>query len=426
MSSDDGMAATTVYLPYGEHHLPLEIPARNLIDVILPKASLERSPDESEIIRSALAHPIGSPRLRDLAHTDQRVAIVTSDMTRPCPADRLLPLILQELAEAGVPDKDIFIVIGLGLHRPMTEAEIDRIVSPEVHRRVRVLNHDGQDVVHLGVTSRGTPVELFRPLVEADLRVCLGNLEFHWFAGFSGGAKAILPGCAARSTILANHALMVHPGVGSARLQGNPLREDLEEGAAMLGADFILNVVVDGDHNIIEAFAGHLTAAHRHGCEAIAARGKVKRSRQADIVVASAGGFPKDINLLQAHKGMENAAYFVRDGGALILAAECLEGMGNTIFEEWMAAAASPNDILERIQKEFVLGGHKAAGIAKIARRVKLFLISNFSDQQVERMFMTPAAGLQPALQAAFNELGADSQVLVLPQAGSILPDFDA
>ena len=419
------LTATTITLPYGDRCLPVDVPGKNLLDVILPKTSDKELPDEARVIRQALEHPIGSPRLRDLARRGQHVAIVTSDLTRPCPSERLLPFVLQELAEAGVPDEDIFIVIGLGLHRPMTEAEIDRIVSPEVHRRIRVLNHDVEDVVRLGVTSRGTPVEFFRPLVEADVRVCLGNLEFHWFAGFSGGAKAILPGCGSRATVTANHALMVRPGVGSGRIQGNPLREDIEEGVAMLGVDFILNVVVDGEHHILEAVAGDVTAAHRIGCEAIAARGKVKVSRKADIVIASAGGFPKDINMYQAHKGLENAAYFVRDGGCLILAAECREALGNQTFEEWMLAAASPQDILERIQREFVLGGHKAAGIANIERRAKVFLVSSLPADLVRHLFMTPFPGLAEAIQAAFEELGTDSQVLVLPQAGSIIPDFE-
>jgi lactate racemase len=176
----------------------------------------------------------------------------------------------------------------------------------------------------------------------------------------------------------------------------------------------------------LSAVAGEVTAAHRGGCLDIARRGKVKIERQADIVIASAGGFPKDINLLQAHKGMENAAYFVRDGGALILAAKCREGMGNPIFEEWMLAAASPEDILERIQKGFVLGGHKAAGIANIERRVKVYLVSSFSDEWTRRLFMTPTAGPQQALQAAFQELGRESRVLALPEAVSIIPDLDS
>ena len=425
MSNRNAMTATTVLLPYGERSLSVDVPSNNLLDVILPKAGAEDTPDEANMIRAALENPIGSPRLRDLAHKGQRIAIVTSDLTRPCPSDRLLPYVLQELADAGIPDEDIFIVVGLGLHRKMTEDEIDRLVSPQVYGRIQVLNHDVDDVVRLGVTSLGTPVELFRPLVEADVRICVANLEFHWFAGFSGGAKAILPACASRATVTANHALMVRPGVGSGRIRGNPLREDIEEGVAMLGVHFILNVVVDGEHNILSAVAGDVTAAHRRGCEAIAARGRVKVSRKADIVIASAGGFPKDINMYQAHKGLENAAYFVRDGGALILAAECREAIGNKTFEEWMFAASSPQDILERIQKEFVLGGHKAAGIANIERRAKVYLVSSMPDEVVQHLFMTPAAGLNEALAAALQALGPASQVLVLPQAGSIIPDFE-
>jgi nickel-dependent lactate racemase len=426
MPDPNPINATTVSLPYGERSLAVQVPAGHLLDVILPKTGAIEVRDEAEMIRAALERPIGSPRLRDLVHRGQRIAIVTSDLTRPCPSERLLPFVLEELSAAGIPDEDIFVVLGLGLHRPMTEEEIDRVVSPEVHRRIRVLNHNAEDVVRLGVTSRGTPVEFFRPLVEADVRVCLGNLEFHWFAGFSGGAKAVLPGCASRATVTANHALMVRPGVGAGRIQGNPLREDIEEGAAMLGVHFILNVVVDGQHNILSAVAGDVTAAHRRGCEAIAARGKVKVPRKADIVIASAGGFPKDINMYQAHKGLENAAYFVRDGGILILAAECREALGNKTFEQWMFAASSPQEILERIQKEFVLGGHKAAGIANIERRAKVFLVSDMPDDLVRRLFMTPFADVQEALQAALQELGSESQVLVLPQAGSIIPDFES
>jgi len=425
MSNRNAITATTVLLPYGEHSLSVDLPTNNLLDIILPNAGAEETPNEAKMIRAALENPIGSPRLRDLAHKGQRIAIVTSDLTRPCPSDRLLPYVLQELADAGIPDEDIFIVVGLGLHRKMTEDEIDRLVSPQVHRRIRVLNHDVDDVVRLGVTSHGTPVELYRPFVEADVRICVGNLEFHWFAGFSGGAKAVLPGCASRASVTANHALMVRPGVSSGRIKGNPLREDIEEGVAMLGVHFILNVVVDGEHNILSAVAGDVTAAHRRGCEAIAARGRVKVSRKADIVIASAGGFPKDINMYQAHKGLENAAYFVRDGGALILAAECREAIGNKTFEEWMYAANSPQDILERIQKEFVLGGHKAAGIANIERRAKVYLVSSMPDEVVQHLFMTPAAGLNEALAAALQALGPASQVLVLPQAGSIIPDFE-
>jgi nickel-dependent lactate racemase len=418
----EAMMDNPILFPYGEGTLSVSVPEKNLLGVIVPKQAAVERGDENEILCAALDHPIGAPPLRRLARKGQKVCIVTSDMTRPCPSERLLPLVLDELTAAGVPDEDIFIVMGLGLHRPMTDAEIDRVVGEAVHRRIRVLNHDAEDVVRLGVTSAGTPVEFFRAVVEADLRVCLGNLEFHWFAGYSGGAKAILPGVASRATVTANHSLMTRPGVGSGRIEGNPLRMDIEEGVAMLGVDFILNVVVDGEHKILDAVAGDLTAAHRRGCRTIAERGMAPVDRKADIVIASAGGFPKDINMYQAHKGLENAGYFVRDGGILILAAECREGWGNKTFEAWMKAASSPQDVLERIRQEFLLGGHKAAGIANIEQRAGVFLVSSMPGDQVEKMFMTPCRSLQEALGVAFDALGAGSLVLALPHAGSIIP----
>jgi len=196
------MLTTTVQLPYGDHSLEVQVPRENLMGVLYPDESGEDLAhlDERQILRSALEHPIGTRRLCELAHNGQKVAIVTSDLTRPCPSDRLLPPVLEELALAGIPDQDIRIIMGLGLHRPMTEQEIDQAISPAIHRRFRVLNHDAEDTVRLGVTSRGTPVEIFRLVVEADVRVCLANLEFHYFAGYSGGAKSILPGVASKAT----------------------------------------------------------------------------------------------------------------------------------------------------------------------------------------------------------------------------------
>ena len=418
------MEYTTVELPYGSDQIPVRVPQTNLKGVLYPHqvGESEAQPDEARIVRQALASPIGTPPLQELVHPGDKVVIVTSDLTRPCPSDRLIPYVLEELAAVSVPDQDITIVLALGLHRPMTEAEIDQTVSPVIRRRFRVLNHDVNDTVHLGQTSSGTPVEFFRPVVEADVRVCLGNLEFHWFAGYSGGAKAILPGCASRAAVTANHAMLVHPEAAAGRVDDNPLRLDLEEAVAMLGVDFILNVVVDGQHRILGAVAGELTAAHRAGCEMVAARGKVKAAR-ADIVLASAGGFPKDINLYQAHKGLEAASYFVRDGGVLILVAECREGIGNAVFESWVLAATSPRDNLERIRREFVFGGHKASAIAAVEQRASIYIVSAMPDELVRRMWITPYRDPQAALESALAQLGPHSQVLVLPQAGSLVPE---
>jgi len=415
---------TTVELPYGQGVQRVRVPAANLRAILEPKPAADVA-GETGLLRTALAEPAGTPRLRDLARPGQKVVIVTSDLTRPCPSERLLPPILDQLEAAGVPDAEVTVVMALGLHRPMTEAEIETAVGSEVYRRLRVINHDPEECVRLGITSAGTPVDIFRPLVEADLRVCLGNLELHYFAGYSGGAKAVLPGCASRATVRANHAMMVRPEAAAGRLDGNPVRADIEEGVAMLGVDFILNVVVDGQHRIVGAVAGEVTAAHRRGCEIVAQRGIVPIDRRADLVLVSAGGYPKDVNLYQAQKALDNAAHAVRDGGILILVAECAEGLGNRTFGAWMAEAASPDDLLERIQREFVLGGHKAAAIAAVLKRASVYLVSALPDETVRQCGMRPFSDVGAALDKAIEEVGVGASVAVLPEGGSVLPAIE-
>lgn len=415
----------TLQLPFGHGQMPLELPAASLLGIFRPQTpgpQPEGPPaTEAALVHQAMQQPIGTPRLCELARPGQRVAIVTSDLTRPCPSPQLLPAILAELATAGVRERDITVVVALGQHRPLSEAELEAAVGGGCYRRVRVINHDPADTVHLGTTSRGTPVELFRPLVEATLRICLGNLEFHYFAGYSGGAKAIVPGCASAATVTANHAMMVQPEAATGRLEGNPVRADIEEAATMLGVDFILNVVVDGEHRITAAVAGDVIEAHRAGCALVAARGCVGVPALADVVVASAGGHPKDVNLYQAQKALDNAPYALKEGGIVILVAECGEGCGHRTFEEWMTAGQTSAEILARIQEQFVLGGHKAAAIARVAERARIFLVAP-ALAGLSLTGMEHFATAQAALDAAFAALGPQARVSVLPEAASVLP----
>ena len=409
------------YLQYGNKELGVEVPASNLLGAYDPKKTTDPI-DEDLVLSHAMAHPIASHPLRELVSKGDRIAIITSDLTRPCPSEKILPYVIAELEAAGIPDEDIFIVFALGLHRQMTEEEIDRAISPEMHRRFRVLNHDPENVVHLGTTSAGTPVEIFRPVVEADKRICLANLEFHYYAGISGGAKAIVPGVASRATTLANHALMVEPGATTGQVEGNPVRMDLEEAVAMLGVDFILNVVVDEQHRILDAVAGDLTAAHRAGCEMVRERGTVHVPRLANIVVASAGGHPKDINLYQAHKALRAASYFVREGGIIVFLAQCPEGIGHRVFEQWLLSGDTPDAILERLQSGFVFGGHIAASMAMIRKRARVYMVSDLPDDVVSQAGLQPYHDVQDAFDEAVQTPGGGSEVIVLPQAGSIIP----
>ena len=408
-------------LPFGETALRLKIPQANLIGVFTPQEHADE-PDEAAIIRAALEKPFGTGTLDSIVKPGQKICIVTSDLTRPCPSKRLLPPILSQLNAAGVSDGDICIVMALGLHRTMTEAELTSAVGPEVSGRIRVLNHDPEKTVTVGVTSAGTPVELFSTVVEADVRICLGNLEFHYFAGFSGGAKAIVPGCASRATLNANHSMMGRKDACAGKVEDNPVRDDLEEGASMVGIDFILNVLVDQDQRVCGAVAGDFRVAHREGCKLVVQRGAIAIPRKGDIVVVGAGGFPSDVNMYQAQKALDNAARAVRRDGIIIWAAACDESLGNATFESWLLEAGSPDEILDRISRDFVLGGHKAAAMASVMQEAQIYMVSNLPSELVEKCGLQPFPRLDLAVTAAMEELGGDSRVLVLPQGGSVMP----
>lgn len=411
-----------VNLRFGHSWISVRIPISNLVSILTPRVGTAES-DEAYTVYNALAKPLGTACLRDLVHRGQRVVIVTSDRTRPCPSKKMIPPVIAELAAAGVAETDITVVIALGLHHQLSDSQIESLIGGELFRRVRAINHDPNQTVRLGSTSYGTPVEIFKPVVEADFRICLGNVEYHYLAGYSGGAKAILPGCASEATVTANHAKMVLPGAEAGRLEGNPLRADLEEGAAMVGVDFVLNVVVDDDQQIVGAAAGDVIAAHRAGCQIVQERGCVTVPALADIVLVSAGGHPKDLNLYQAQKALDNAAHAVKPGGVIILVAECSEGFGNHTFETWMTRGDAPKQLLERIQDRFVLGGHKAAAIALVARKARLFLVSS-TLTEIPLAGIEHYATLDSALGAAFEAMGVGAEVVVLPEGGSVLPDF--
>ena len=412
---------TTLDLPYGSTSLTTTVPEERILGVVVPQDAAEPC-DEDGVIRRALANPIGSRPLRDTVRPGQKVVIVTSDLTRPCPADKLLPDVLEELRVAGIPDGDTTIVVALGLHRQMTPMELEKLVGSEVYGRVAVVNSDPTETLSVGVTSARTPVDLFAPVVRADVRICLGNLEFHWFAGYSGGAKAIFPGCASEQGITANHAMMVKPQAEGGRLAGNPVRADLEEAVAMVGVDFILNVVVDSRKRIVEAVAGDVTKAHRRGCEIVRKRGSVPIPRRAEVVFVSAGGQPKDINLYQAQKALDNAAAAVVDGGVIVWVAECSEGYGNATFEEWIRGSADGDEILRRIQGQFVIGGHKAAAIAAVQRRADIFLVSSMPAGALANIGVKQTDDLQMAADTALETVGAEGTVLAMPAGGSTFP----
>lgn len=410
---------------FGEGVQAVEVPDRNLLGVLMANEVPKGLTNEAEVAR-ALAHPIGTPRLGEIVHPGEKIAIVTSDITRPCPTWRIIPALLDELYAAGCRREDIALVFALGSHRHHTPEEQRKLAGERAWAEIRCVDGDPSDCVHMGATDCGTPVDITRIVAEADRRICLGNIEYHYFAGYSGGAKAIMPGCSTREAIQSNHRMMVREEAHAGNLDSNPLRQDLEQAAAICGVDFIVNVVLDEHKQIVRAVAGDLVEAHREGCKFLDQMYLKKIDSRADIVLVSQGGAPKDLNLYQTQKALDNAKHAVKPGGTIILIGSCREGLGEKVFEQWMLSAPTPESMIERIGCDFQLGGHKAAAIAMVLKNAEIYLVSELDDDFVEKIFLKPAKSAQDALDRAFARLGPDATVLAMPYGGSTLPSENA
>lgn len=373
-------------------------------------------------VRRALKEPIGTLKLSEIVKHGERVAIITSDITRPMPSKTVLPAVMEELLAAGAEYKDITVVFALGSHRKHTEDEKRYLVGDDIYEKVSCIDSDVKQCKLLGTTSRGTPVEIFDQVAEADRIICLGNIEYHYFAGYSGGAKAIMPGVSTRAAIQANHSAMVMDAARAGAVDDNPVRLDIEEVAQFVKIDFILNVVLDENKNIIKAVAGHHMHAHREGCRFLDGLYKINIPGRADIVITTPGGFPKDINLYQAQKALDNAKHAVREGGIIILLASCTEGYGESVFERWIKESSSVDDLVTKIKTNFELGGHKAAAIALVEKKSKVFIVSDMEREMAEKLYMEPFGSMKEALDKAFEAMGPDASVLLMPHGGSTLP----
>ncbi|MGB9929954.1 MAG: nickel-dependent lactate racemase [Methanosarcina sp.] len=405
-------------LAYGNKVYELDIPEKNISSIILP-SELEIKESPAFSIKKALENPIKSKRLSEIVNPDSKVAIIVSDITRPTPTAKLLPPLLDELYLGKVNDKNITIIFALGLHRQQTEEESKKLVGEEICGKIRCIQHDISRCKQIGITSRGTPIEIFEEALNADVIIGTGSIEFHYYAGYSGGAKSVLPGISSKEAVIKNHKMMIEDNAVSGRVDG-PVRQDMEEAAGFAGLDFILNVVLDSRKEIIAAVAGDFVEAHRKGALFVDSMYKVP-VEPADAVIVSCGGFPKDINLFQAHKALDNATQAVKKGGTIILVAECAEGIGNLVYECWNKECKSPDEAIERFNHCFEFGGHKSAIIAKMSKKFKLYLISKLPEEQARDAFFIPMPDLKEALAEVLAK-NPEAKIHIMPHGGQTLP----
>ena len=405
-------------LAFGNSTIELDIPERNISSVILPSEP-ERKEDSTSLIKKALENPIKSRRLSEIVNSNSRIVIIVSDITRPTPTAKFLPLLLEELYLGGAKDENITIVFALGLHRNQSAEESRKLVGEEVYEKIRCIQHDTNRCRHIGITSRGTPIEIFEDVLDADVIIGTGSIEFHYYAGYSGGAKSVLPGVSSQEAVITNHKMMIDEKAVSGRVD-SPVRQDMEEAAKVAGLAFILNVVLDSKKEIVAAVAGDFIEAHRKGVEVVDSMYKVP-VEPADAVIVSCGGFPKDINLFQANKALDHATQAVKEGGSIILVAECAEGIGNQVYECWNRECQNPEDAIERFKQCFEFGGHRTAIIAKVSKKFRLYLVSKLSDEQTKTAFFIPMPDVKTALSAVLSE-NPDAKIHLMPHGGQTLP----
>ncbi len=414
-------------LKYGSTSFPLNLPPERLAGVITPSPIvIDASP--VEIIKTALDacnKSISSFR------TGEKVVIVTSDITRYTGSEIYLPLLVERLNRQGIADDDIEILIALGIHRKQTEHEHQKILGP-LHGRIRVSDHECDDhdsLSLIGTTSNGIKVRINRKAVEADHLILTGTIGFHYFAGFGGGRKSVLPGIASRKACMASHFTVLNPGEGSGKnplavtgnLEGNPVHRAMVEGCALAKPAFILNTVLAADKRIIAVFAGDWREAHEAGCRFCHEQFAYPLAEKSDLVVASCGGFPKDINLIQAHKSMEYAAQSIKDGGVMILLAECRDGFGNGTFFNWFRHKRL-DEFETALRAQYEINGQTAYSLLQKAQRFRIILVSQFPAKQVEEMGLIPAQTLDEAMGIAGLMLPKEWRCYLMPEAGSVLP----
>jgi nickel-dependent lactate racemase len=373
-----------------------------------------------DAVRGALHAPIESPALRDLAKGGRSAAILISARDRVTRSDVFTAIVADELNAAGIPDRDIQVFLATGTHQKQTEADIRSLVGPQAFERLRVVHHDPRDegnLINLGVTSFGTPIFVNRAVYESDVKILTGRIAHHYFAGFSGGRKAIAPGVSGFKTILANHKRVMHPDGGGIHprveagvLAGNPVHEDLLEIAKPVRPSFCLNTVLNTEHEITHIFAGDYLAAHEAGCRTVESLFRLQLDEPAEWVVASCGGWPYDMSFMQVIKTIVSASRAVADGGTLVVLGECERGL-EPGFLEWFQYG-SLGDLNRAVLDHYNLKGHNTYWLKEIQSRIQVVLVTRLPAADVAAMGFQPEDDPVEAINRRYRLNGSDPLIV--------------
>lgn len=417
-------------IPYGKQEMEIRIPKRNYLATLMPqyKPGLK---EETGAVKKALESPIGTGRLKEIARGKKTAVIVVNDITRPTATYKLLPHLVQELKDAGVNDDRLTFLVATGTHRDNTREELEGMLGKEIVQRFKVINHHCQDdkiMVDLGKTSGGISVVINRIFWEAEVKVLTATIAPHQGAGFSGGRKSVLPGIASLPTLKQHHGFSMRsdkPAMGW--VEGNKFHENALEAAKMAGVDFILNTVQNHHKEITRVVAGDVEKAWFEGVKASREIFEVKIPHPVDVVITSPGGYPKDIDLYQSQKSMAASELAIKEGGTVILPAECKDGIGARGFYEWMSAATCPQEVIDRFIREgYSIGASKAWLFSRCLKRADLILVSkNIGDKTLKEMFTQRADTVEEAIQMALAKHGQNAEIILMKNGSDMIPKFE-
>ncbi|MGQ0540430.1 MAG: nickel-dependent lactate racemase [Blastocatellia bacterium] len=412
-----------IHLKYGRTTIPFEYDDDKF--TILGNRAEHAVLSDIEI-GSKLDHPIESKRLDDLVNPGESVLFVVSDATRQTGAGQIVNLLVRRLIAGGTMPFDISIIFATGIHRTVTEEEKISILTTFISQRIKTIDHAPRDlmqIVRMSETSGGIPVELNRALTEFDHVVLVGGVSFHYFAGFTGGRKLVCPGLASSKTISATHKLAFdcetkdrRTGVGTGLLDGNAVHEAFMEAASKVKISFAVNTLVNDAGEVVDLYCGDWIESHRAACEAYAAERTIHIEEKRDLVIVSCGGYPHDINMIQAHKSLEAASQACSDGGTIIVLAECPDGLGREDFLDWFAAADS-SALAEKLCKSYQVNGQTAWSLLRKAERYHVRLVTNLSGEQINKMRLRK----ENSFDGAISDLANFQKGYVLPAGDKFL-----
>ena len=397
-------------------------------DRVIKEVTVAKMPlleDVKAAILDAVYHPIGSAPINELVKPGQKIAFICNDPTRVANSFVFMPILVNEMNKLGIKDEDMHIVFALGTHRNMTHEEMVEAVGAEVAGRLKMYNSDAkvsEDFEYFGDTSRGTPVWLNKHICHVDHVIMTGTIVHHYFSGYGGGRKAILPGVAAMETVRVNHSFMLDPNAGLGKTVGNPVYEDQMEGVAMFAKNhsvFLFNAILNAQHEFLKIFA---VKAHQEACKFVDQVYGVEIPQAADLVIASCGGYPKDINVYQLQKTMDNAWCAVREGGVVIIIGECEEGSGSKVLEETCKRLGTADAIKADLEKHFEIGANKAFAVTRLTKKAKFILVSSLDKELAHDMLFEAVPTVEEALAEAEKVIGNDYNIILMPEGSLTVP----